>query len=450
MKRVYVILGALAAVALVVLAGYIGFQSTRPQTRAPIEAPPVAPVDRGDVRKTVTAPGKLIGTGEAVLSMGANGRLAELNVRPGDRVRAGDVLAAIDTTLLELKVAEAELAYLKQQLTYSSTVQPDPEKVAAAQAALSSAGAAYDAARRKYATGADQVKLSCANVDDAEAHMLAARDAYETTPVDHRGWYYQEQQQRRLAYEFEQNVYAAEVAKCNTAQRAAEDDSGVRSALAQLTSAKSKLDELTAPRPETQLAAQANLEQARLELEEARQQLAYSTIVAPFDGVILEVKAGLGDAVTANAGLITLADTSAVEIEATVIEEDYPLVQAGQPVELNFDVRPEAAVAGRVDRIVPQRTEDERLLYPVYIAPDNLPEGLLPGMTVDASIVIDKRENALRLPKSAARVRSDGTAQVDVWTGDRVEERTVKTGLVGDQYVEILEGLRAGERVVQR
>jgi HlyD family secretion protein len=322
--------------------------------------------------------------------------------------------------------------------------------VAIAQAALNSASAAYDAARRKYATGADQVQLSCSTVDDAEAYMLAARDAYETTPIDHRGWYYQAQQQRRLAYEFAQNAYAAEVAKCNAAQREAEDDSGVRSALAQLTSAKSKLDELTAPKPETQLAAQADLERARLELEEARQQLARSTIVAPFDGVILEVKAGLGDAVTANAGLITLADTSAVEIQATIIEEDYPLVQAGQPVELHFDVRPDAVVTGRVDRIVPQRSADDRLLYPVYVTPDNLPEGLLPGMTVDASIVIDQRENVLRLPKSAARVRSDGTAQVDVWTGDRVEERTVEIGLVGDQYVEILEGLREGERVVQR
>jgi multidrug efflux pump subunit AcrA (membrane-fusion protein) len=71
-------------------------------------------------------------------------------------------------------------------------------------------------------------------------------------------------------------------------------------------------------------------------------------------------------------------------------------------------------------------------------------------MTVDASIVIDSRSGVLRLPKSAIRVRSDGTAQVEVWTGVRIEERTVKAGLVGDEYVEILEGLREGERVVQQ
>lgn len=429
-------------------AAYLGFQSVQPEASTATEAPPTVPVERGDVQKTVTAPGRLIGTGETVLSMGADGELAELDVQPGDTVHKGDVLAALDPSELESKVAQAELAYLKQQAIYSSTVQADPQEVAAAQAALSSAGATYEAAQRKYELGADQVKLSCSNVDNAEAAMLAARDAYETTTVDHRGWYYVEKQQRKAMYKTAQNVYNAEVAKCNLAKQAAEDDSGVRAALAQLASARSELNELRTPNPETQLAAQADLEQARLELEEARRQLENSKIVAPFDGVVLEVEAGLGDSVAANAGLIVLADPSAVEIEATVIEEDYPLVQAGQLVELFFDVMPDAAVTGHVARVVPQRVEGDRPLYPVYIAVDDLPEGVLPGMTVDASIVIDTRENALRLPRTALRVRSDGTARVEVWMGDHAEERTVKVGLVGDQYVEILDGLREGEQVV--
>ncbi len=449
-KRGYVVLAAVLAVALIAGATYLGFQSAQPPASTAIDAPPTVPVDRGDVQKTVTAPGKLIGTGEVVLSMGADGRLAELNVRPGDHVKAGDVLAALDTSELEQKVAQAELAYLKQQAVYSSTVQPDPQTVSIAQAALSSASAAYEAAEHKYTLGADQVKLSCSNVDDAEAVMLAARDAYETTTVDHRGWYYQEKQQRKLTYEFAQNAYAAEVARCNDAKRAAEDDSGVRSALEQLNKTKTRLNELTSPSSETVLAAQADLEQARLELEEAKRQLERSTLVAPFDGVVLEVKAGLGDSVAANAGLIVLADTSAVEIEATVVEEDYPLVQPGQTVSLFFDVQPDAAVEGRVARVVPQRIQGDRTLYPVYIAPNDLPEGLLPGMTVDASIVIDSRSNVLRLSRAAIRVRSDGTAQVEVWTGSSVEERTVKAGLVGDQYVEILEGLREGDQVVSQ
>jgi HlyD family secretion protein len=54
----------------------------------------------------------------------------------------------------------------------------------------------------------------------------------------------------------------------------------------------------------------------------------------------------------------------------------------------------------------------------------------------------------LRLPRALVRAHSDGTAQVQVWLGDHAEERTVKIGLRGDQYVEILEGLREGDMVV--
>ena len=125
------------------------------------------------------------------------------------------------------------------------------------------------------------------------------------------------------------------------------------------------------------------------------------------------------------------------------------LVQVGQTVELFFDAQPEALVNGRVCRIVPQRQPgSDRPLYPVYIAPDELPEGLALGMTVDASIITASRSDVLRLPRTLARARSDGTAQVKVWADGQIETRTVKVGLRGDVYVEILDGLQNGELVV--
>jgi HlyD family secretion protein len=441
----------IAAISVLVgLAGYLGFRSAQPEAPAAIDVPPTVPVDRGDVQRTVTAPGRLIGTGEIVLSMGAAGRLAELNVRRGDVVRQGDVLARIDTSDLEAAVKQAELAYLKQQAIYSDTIQPNAATVDAAQAALSSAQANYAAAQRKHELGAQQVALACSGVEAAEAAMLKARDAYETTTVDHRGWYYQEKQQRKLAYEFARNAYDAEVARCNQAQRTADDDSGLQAALARLQTARTDLAQLTSPADDTIASARADLEQARLALEEAQQALDRAAIVAPFDGVVLEVNAGLGDALAANAGVIVLGDPSALEVQATIIEEDYPSVRPGQPVQLFFDVMPDLAVTGRVARVVPERASSDRPLYPLYIEVGEIPDGLLPGMTADASIVIETRSDVLRLPRSAVRVRSDGTARVEVWTGSAVEERIVQAGLVGDQHVEILDGLREGEQVVSR
>jgi multidrug efflux pump subunit AcrA (membrane-fusion protein) len=101
-----------------------------------------------------------------------------------------------------------------------------------------------------------------------------------------------------------------------------------------------------------------------------------------------------------------------------------------------------------VARIVPQRLPGDRPLYPIYIAASSLPDGLLAGMTVDSSIVVDSRHDVLRLPRVLVRARSDGTATVQVWTGSGIEERTVQVGLRGDLYVEVVGGIEEGEEVV--
>jgi HlyD family secretion protein len=220
-------------------------------------------------------------------------------------------------------------------------------------------------------------------------------------------------------------------------------------AWAEVATAQANLAKLEAgPSEEDQKVAELKLKQAEAAVERARRDLSRATLVSPCACVVLEVKVAEGDSVQAGAGLILISDPTAVEARVTVVEEDLPLVRAGQAVDLFFDAAPDAAVTGHVARIVPQRTEGDRPLYPVYIALDEVPEGLAPGMTLDASIVIAQQTDTLRLPRAVVRARSDGTALVKVWVGDHVEERTVKIGLRGDLYVEILEGLREGDEVV--
>jgi multidrug efflux pump subunit AcrA (membrane-fusion protein) len=185
------------------------------------------------------------------------------------------------------------------------------------------------------------------------------------------------------------------------------------------------------------------------EVESAERNLAAATLRAPFRGVVLKAMAMQGQTISPGVGVILLADPAAVEVRTTVIEEDVPLVQIGQPVELFFDAQPDAAMQGRVARIVPQRIQDEdRPLYYVYVALDAVPRGVVAGMTADASIAIAQRSDVLRLPRALVRARSDSTAQVKVWANSQEENRSVKAGLRGDVYVEVLEGLSEGERVV--
>jgi multidrug efflux pump subunit AcrA (membrane-fusion protein) len=146
--------------------------------------------------------------------------------------------------------------------------------------------------------------------------------------------------------------------------------------------------------------------------------------------------------------VVVLSDPRTLEVEATVVEEDYPLLQPGQTAELFFDALPDTEVRGRLARVSSLRSSTERPLYPVYIAVQDLPRGLVPGMTADAAIVIAQRSDALRLPRALVRARLDGTAQIKVWAHGIEQTRDVRVGLRGDVYVEILSGLEEGERVV--
>ena len=122
-----------AAIGLVVVligaASYFNTRDTRAQTSA--SQPTTVSVTRGDVQQLVTASGKLVNTRKTILSMGLSGQLAKIDVRPGDRVKQGQVLAALDTSDLEQDAAQAEQTYLIQQATYSNTLRPPAASVEA-------------------------------------------------------------------------------------------------------------------------------------------------------------------------------------------------------------------------------------------------------------------------------------------------------------------------------
>jgi hypothetical protein len=145
-----------------------------------------------------------------------------------------------------------------------------------------------------------------------------------------------------------------------------------------------------------------------------------------------------------------MTDPNDVQVRATVVEEDFPLVAVGQAVELFFDALPGERVTGHIARIVPLRDTGANPIYPIFITLDNPPAHLAPGMTADASVTIAKSANVVRIPRSLARARADGSALVKVWNGTQAVDRNVTVRLRGNQYVEITAGLREGDQVVSR
>jgi RND family efflux transporter MFP subunit len=395
----------------------------------------------------------------------------------------------------EIQQAQAELDLAAAQLGLNELLgwTPDENAIAIAQANLEAAQASYESAAREPTY--EQTVSARVGLEQAQADLAAAQEAYDKTWDPARDWeLYDGHRGPRLESEREavtrilerahQNL---EIAQASYNLARASNDAGKLTARTRVLDAQSTLAGARSGPTEGEIEearlavrrAELSLEQARINLREAQRgadptqaELALAqasldleaaqaglahlqvgssntaTLAAPFDGVVLAVNAGPGETVLAGASLIVLTDPGAVEVESSVVEEDLPLVQVGQEVDLFFDARPNTGVRGRVSRIVPRRLPGDRPLYPVYVTIDELPEGLLAGMTVDASIIVASRSDVLRLPRSLVRTHTDGTATIQVWTGGRIEARQVRTGLRGDTFVEITDGLREGEQVV--
>ncbi|MFZ5919328.1 MAG: HlyD family efflux transporter periplasmic adaptor subunit [Chloroflexota bacterium] len=493
MKRWWIWLVGLLIVVAVGGGAYAGLQSTRPGEATAPQTPATVTVTRGDVQQSVTAPGYLVSTHETVLGARLAGRLRALHVRPGDTVQAGDVLAEIEIenwqteiTLAEADLAQANLCLAEAAKSRQHQIVQAEQELAAAQARLAQAERdnldAQAGAELSLAAAQEQLARLIARqpeydaaVTDARIGLERAQDALERAQAEYqkaldRTWeppavrdaYARALQEVQWQHEsaqarYDQALAGQEVYRHDlTLQQMAVEQAG-----AELARLEQGIDPLLAL--EVQRARQAldwlneggdallesDVEQAQLALDRLRAQAADARIVAPGSGVVLEVMARPGDALAEGMALILMTSPAAVEARTTVIEEDLPLVQVGQTVDLFFDARPDVTVQGHVTRIVPRReAASDRPLYPVYITPDELPEGLAPGMTVDVSIVTASRSDVLRLPRTLVRARADGTAEVQVWAGGEAETRTVRVGLRGDIYVEIVDGLRQGEEVV--
>ncbi len=484
-----------AFVATIGLAGYLGARSVQGESPTTPPTPATTEVTRGDVETTVTAPGHLVNVRETMLAFEVSGTVVAVNVQAGQGVTAGDVLAQLDSGPLLQGVENAQASLEAAQVRLEQLLAgPSAAELAAAELVVLSA----EAQLRQIKAGPSPVELALARAELA----LAQKELEDLSALPNPQTVAQARahlekatvalQQAQAAYdlvkgrpdvgmlpqslELQQATIDWELAKASyDASRRPATTTALEAARTRVAVAQTRLDQLLSMPAADELAiAEAQVEVARaqlarlksgsasaevrqaevavqlseLSLSQALAALEAATLTAPFDGIVLEVRTQPGEMVPAGTGLILLADPSVLEVEVTVIEEDLPLVAVGQEAVVFFDAEPEAEIRATVARVVPRRLAGDRPLYPVYIALDNPSESLVAGMTADASLIIDSLSDVLRLPRALVRTRSDGTATVQVWTGTGTVERQVLTGLRGDAFVEILDGLNEGDQVV--
>ena len=248
-----------------------------------------------------------------------------------------------------------------------------------------------------------------------------------------------------------------EMQKEGVVSRQALDDSN-RDYLAALTkrdSAKAQIGVDTAKLKQ----ARAQVMQSQASLKQLEEQLGYTTIVAPMDGVILSRDVEIGDAVSSilvlgsTATLImTEGDTSEVYVQGKVDEADIAHVYMGQPARIKVESFRDRLFYGKVTKIAPMGVEaDNVTTFEVRVSINNPGGELKVNMTANAEILLDEHKGVLMVPENAVIYDGQKNALVEIPDKSQKEGKRkipVKIGLSNGSVTEIISGLKEGQQVV--
>jgi HlyD family secretion protein len=363
---------------------------------AKFEPSQLAKVEPGDIARSVVATGKVQPITKVEVKSKASGIVTSLNADINDHVHGGQTLAQLDQIEILAQV-EAQKAQLAaaESNARAALAAIEYDKVNAEAPDLPMYKHTYDRALEMSTEGV----VSKQSLDDAEQKYLAA---------------------------------------VNTRDKA----------LAQITVDKSKLRQ-----------ADAQVNQNQASLKQLEEQLSYTTIQSPMDGVILSRDVEKGDAVSSilvlgsTATLImTIGDIRQVYVQGKVDEADIGKVYLGQPARIKVESFKDKTFLGKVTRIAPLGVEKDNVTtFEVRVSIDNPGGELKANMTANAEILLEEHKNVLTVPEQAVLYDKDRNASVELPDPKAKNGRrkiSIKAGISNGTKTEVLAGLKSGDTVI--
>jgi HlyD family secretion protein len=294
-----------------------------------------------------------------------------------------------------------------------------------------------------------QVEQSKASLQAAEANLTSSKADWERAKVDAEG---PEVPMTKRGYERAQGM-----AKDGVVSQSALDDAEkeYKMALNKQNVAKAQITVLAGKIAQSQ----AQIAESRANLDQLEEQLSYTDITSPIDGVILSRDVELGDAVSSilvlgsSATLVmTLGDTSSVYVKGKVDESDIGRVYLGQAARIKVESFKDKTFNGVVTKISPMGVEKDNVTTFEVRASINNPGGELKAeMTANAEIILEEHKNVLQIPEGAILYDKDKKASVEIpnpKAKDGKEKIAVNIGISNGAKTEVLSGLKENQEVV--
>ena len=347
----------------------------------------VSKAEKRDITSTLTAMGSIDYLSKSDVSSELDGVLSSVNIEEGDIVKKGQVIAIIDSTLLQ--------AQLNQKL------------------------AAQELAEIELARWGNEIRK-------AEYKINATKVSVETL-MDYL------EEQRKLF-----NIGGITQIELSQAEMK------YQNSLAEYKTAIEDLMSLKAKSKQGRTEAEAMVVKARVDVNEIQAKLDKCVIKAPISGVVSSKMKWTGERTNPQNAIIATIEVYAV---AELSEKNIGLVKAGQPAEVIVDAFPDISFSGKVHLIGPTVDTDSRTVK-VSIEIPNSKMLLRPGMFARVEVILDSQKDVVAVPSGAILRTKDGRKLVFVIIDEVAFLREVQAGKSNNDWVEIIQGIKNGEKVV--
>lgn len=374
---------------LILIVGIGGIAQAAKNKPLPVQ---IYEISKQDIEKTVVTNGRLKAVNEQEFFTPVDSTLMELNVKVGDRVKAGDILGRLDTLELgrryqnALAVQAGKEAELAQALAAS-----DELALKAAEAEYTKAKNHFDRINKLHNAGA----VGLEEMESARAELARTESSYHEARI--------------------------------------------------------KAEQGAAKRLESSMQAQVDL--AGQEVAQAKERLDMATFVTSHDGVVTYVGAKQGNQVMEGTELLVLSDDSELQVNANINEIDAGYLKIGQKVDIRCIALPGQKYDGEITRIgnaaiIEKGGAGETVNVPITIKLKGNTEGLKVGYTTDMSIKMLLKKDVAVVPVEAIFERNDKT-MVYIIEGDNLQEREITTEIGNELYDAVVSGIKENEKIVR-
>lgn len=373
----------------------------------------IEPVQMRDLSDTISLKGTIAGDSKTNIVSKATTEVTSMNVQVGDIVQEGDVLCTLDSTAIEEKIAE-----LEQSISNANAVESINNQQAAD---------AVEEARQDQVIKLEEAQIAIDRAEAAVGGILLQQ----------------------------QNGEVVDFATAQAAQQALDDANRQYAQI--LESTNEAIEDAQTQMELNQYKDSDSTTQDTL--DDLREQLNDCEVIAPCGGVVTAVNVSVGDINTAKSTMITIEDTSALKLVATVDEADILKLEEGMNALVTADATGEEEITGTVTRVVRVKSQSTGADaaataggYSVEISIDN--KDLLIGMSAKAKVMIKEKGQVLAVPYDLIQYDEDGTAYVLVAEANEdgsaiAVRKNIEVGEEVDYYTEITGGeLKEGDMLI--